>query len=83
MKPELLLFFDTETTGTDPRLARAVEIAWIVCTGDGQIVKEETHLVKPKGFTIPDQAAAIHGITTEIAEAEGLDLSEISEGTSC
>ncbi|PWR71547.1 3'-5' exonuclease [Methanospirillum lacunae] len=77
MKPDLLLFFDTETTGTDPRLARAVEIAWIVCTSDGQIVKEETHLVKPKGFTIPDQAAAIHGITTEIAETEGLDLSVI------
>lgn len=77
MKPELLLFFDTETTGTDPRFARAVEIAWIVCTSEGQIVKEETHLVKPKGFTIPDQAAAIHGITTEIAEAEGLDLSVV------
>lgn len=38
MKPDLLLFFDTETTGTDPRLARAVEIAWIVCTSEGQIV---------------------------------------------
>jgi len=33
--------------------------------------------VKPKGFSIPDEAAEIHGITTEIAEAEGHDLSVV------
>ncbi len=31
-------------------------------------------IIRPAGWTIPDEAAKIHGITTERATAEGIDL---------
>jgi len=77
MKPDLILFFDTETTGIDCRKDRIVEIAWVLCTSDGKIVREETRMIRPDGFSIPDEAARIHGITTEIALEEGSDLSSV------
>jgi DNA polymerase III epsilon subunit-like protein len=79
-----ILFYDTETTGTPANYKapftdsanwpRMVQIGYIVCTEDGKILREVDQLVRPAGFTIPSQATAIHGITTEIALEKGLDL---------
>lgn len=55
-----LVGFDTETTGVDVETARIVSVT----------IGEETWLINP-GVPIPDEAAAVHGITTERAEAEG------------
>lgn len=70
-----VLFFDTETTGTVEKglnwwehftkFPHVVQLAWIF--GD----KEESHIIKPDGWDIPDKAIAIHGITNEIANAKG------------
>mgnify|MGYP002508459299 CR=1 FL=1 len=69
--------FDTETTGVIPRgkeeplvytndFPHVVQLSWKL--GD----KEGDFIIKPDGFTIPDAAAAVHGITTDRAIAEGV-----------
>ncbi|MBN8147844.1 hypothetical protein J0J24_24220, partial [Vibrio vulnificus] len=37
------------------------------------------YLVKPEGYNIPYDAERIHGISTELAEAEGIPLKEVLE----
>ncbi|WP_238840762.1 exonuclease domain-containing protein [Prescottella equi] len=63
-----LAFFDVESTGRDPRTARIVT----ACVGrvDGSQVTSHTWLANP-GCEIPDEAAAIHGVTTEQAREHG------------
>lgn len=77
----MILFFDTETTGKadfkrpadDPIQPRIVQIGAILCTEERRIVGELNLLIRPAGFTIPADAAAIHGITTELASQAGLE----------
>lgn len=74
--------FDTETTGVDRDTARIVT-AYIGLMGrDGKIVKAREWLLNP-GIDIPEEASAIHGISTERAVAEGQDaatgVAEIAE----
>ncbi len=81
------VFFDTETTGL-PRFWRApvsdlanwprlVQIAWLAYDGDGNKQGGNSFIIKPEGFTIPDDAARVHGISTARAFAEGRALSEV------
>lgn len=73
--------FDTETTSADPLTARIVTAAFVV-TGAGKPDQTYDWLINP-GIEIPAEAAAIHGITTEKAVAEGADpkvaLDEIAD----
>jgi DNA polymerase III subunit epsilon len=74
------LFFDTETTGkADMRgnpLAlgqpRVVQLAALLTDDDGDELNSLNVIIEPRGFTIPHEAAAIHGITTEKALACGV-----------
>lgn len=80
----MILFFDTETTGVIPKgmehsplncaqqYPRVVQLSWQVVCDDGGI-REGDHIIKPDGFTIPDEAAKVHGITTDRAIAEGVE----------
>jgi len=81
------IFIDTETTGlpkhrnapyTDvgnwPRL---VQLAWVIIDGNGRELSAVERIVKPDGFTIPNEAAEIHGITTEMAKQKGIRLVEV------
>lgn len=61
--------WDTETTSADPEDARIVTAALIV-RGGGKTDLDLTWLIDPQ-IPIPDEAAEIHGITTEIAKAKG------------
>ncbi len=81
------LFFDTETTGV-PRnynaptsdLAnwpRLVQIAWLITDDAGEEIASAEHIVKPEGFTIPEGAARVHGISTEQALREGAALADV------
>lgn len=65
-----MVAFDLETTGVDPETARIVT-ATIVRIHDAEVESREW-LVNP-GVPIPDEAAAIHGVTTEHARACGDD----------
>ena len=81
------VFFDTETTGL-PRNYKApssdttnwprlVQLSWICVDSDGAVLKEEDHIIKPQGFRIPAEASNLHGITNEIALAQGDPLDEV------
>lgn len=83
----MYLFFDTETTGL-PRSwnapiefvanwPRVVEIAWLTFDEDGKEKGKKSFIIKPDGFKIPDEAAMIHGITTDLAAQSGKDLYEV------
>jgi DNA polymerase-3 subunit epsilon len=61
--------FDIESTGVDVETARIVTAA-IAVVGGGEPTEEWTCLINP-GCEIPDEAAAVHGITTEIARRDG------------
>ena len=58
-----VVFFDLETTGTDPVEARVVEITMIRLNPDGQM-DEYTHLVNPECH-IPEEASEVNHITDE------------------
>lgn len=45
----------------------------------GQLIEHQDYLVKPDGFNIPYDAERIHGISTELAEADGISLAEVLE----
>ncbi|WP_297096418.1 3'-5' exonuclease [uncultured Draconibacterium sp.] len=78
------LFFDTETTGlpndfsapssNSENWPRLVQLAWIITDSDGNHIKEREYIVRPEGFSIPEDVLKIHGITTERALKEGRSL---------
>lgn len=65
-----LLAVDTETTGVDPATDRIVEAAAVTIGPAGDVLHAWSNIIDP-GIDIPDGAAAVHGITTERARAEG------------
>ncbi|MFF7729348.1 3'-5' exonuclease [Streptomyces sp. NPDC008001] len=73
---ELLIGFDLETTGTDATEARIVTAA-VVETKGGEPVGRREWLADP-GVPIPEEAAAIHGITSERA-ALGRPAREVAD----
>lgn len=85
----MILFFDTETTGlpddwnapiTDfENWPRMVQVAYILCDYDEKVFKKGDYIIKPNGFVIPKEAAAIHGITTEKALDEGVEIETVLE----
>lgn len=66
-----LVAFDLETTGTDIETDRIVTAAVVRLEPDGAVSAERTWLLNP-GVVIPEQASAIHGISTEHARAHGV-----------
>ncbi|MEU6217232.1 3'-5' exonuclease [Streptomyces sp. NPDC047022] len=59
------------TTGLDPETVRVV-IPDLIHLGGSEPTKTTTWLINP-GIPIPEQASAIHGVTTEQAHASGED----------
>ncbi|WP_010519497.1 DNA polymerase III subunit alpha [Croceivirga radicis] len=85
----MYLIFDTETTGLPKRWdapisdtdnwPRCIQIAWQLHDEMGRLIESQDYLVKPEGFNIPYEAEQIHGISTALAEAEGVPLREVLE----
>ena len=85
------LVFDSETTGlsktqiispsTIHLWPHVVQFSYIVFdTESNEIVKIKDSIIKvPDGFTITEENAKIHGITTEISLAKGEDLLPVLE----
>ena len=74
---ETLVGFDLETTGTDPAESRIVTAALVEAKG-GEVFREQAWLADP-GVPIPAEAAAIHGVSTERAVAEGRPAAEVAD----
>ncbi|MEU6934038.1 exonuclease domain-containing protein [Streptomyces sp. NPDC046385] len=74
---EPLVGFDLETTGTEPLEARIVT-ASVVGVHGGRVVRRHDWLADP-GIRIPEQASAIHGISSERAAAEGRPVREVAD----
>jgi DNA polymerase III subunit epsilon len=72
----MLGVFDLETTGVDVQTARIVSATVGVLDGSGACVERWDWLADP-GIPIPVQASAVHGITTERAQAEGRPAAEV------
>ncbi|MBT7425558.1 MAG: 3'-5' exonuclease, partial [Flavobacterium sp.] len=82
----MYLIFDTETTGlpkswnapvTDTNnWPRCVQIAWQLHDNMGNIIEHHDFLLQPDGFNIPYDAERIHGISTELAQEQGISLQE-------
>lgn len=62
--------FDLETTGIDPATARIVTASLVLVDAEGEVIRAGEWLANP-GVEIPEQAAAVHGITTEYAREHG------------
>ncbi len=85
----MFLIFDTETTGlprnfeapvTDlENWPRVIQLAWQLHDTDGSLVEARDFLIKPDNFTIPYNAAKVHGISTELAMEQGDDLPLVLE----
>ena len=83
----MYLIFDTETTGlprdwnapiTDSdNWPRAIQIAWQLHDDMGNCVDHQDYLIQPQGFDIPFDAERIHGISTELAQRDGLPLADV------
>ncbi|MBN9609404.1 MAG: 3'-5' exonuclease [Actinobacteria bacterium] len=70
----ILVGFDLETTGTDPMTARTVTAAVVYVRSDGTVDPRSQRWLVDPGVPIPDQATAVHGITTEHARAHGVPV---------
>lgn len=68
--------FDLETTGIDVETSRIVSATVAVINADGECVERTDWLADP-GVEIPEQASAVHGITTERARSEGRMAAEV------
>jgi len=67
-----LAVFDLETTGLDLDTSRIVTSTVAVIDSNGEPTEVHEWLVNP-GIDIPEAAANVHGITTEIARANGVE----------
>jgi DNA polymerase-3 subunit alpha len=85
----MYLIFDTETTGLPKKWAapisdtdnwpRCIQIAWQLHDDMGNLVEHQDYLINPEGFNIPYDAERIHGISTELAQQNGIELKEMLE----
>jgi DNA polymerase III subunit epsilon len=71
-----LAVFDLETTGIDVITSRIVSANVGLLDARGDVVRRRDWLADP-GIAIPEQATAVHGITTERARAEGRPSGEV------
>lgn len=69
--------FDLETTGIDPKTARIVTASLVLVSPDGEVLRAGEWLADP-GVEIPEQASAIHGITTEYAREHGKPAQQVA-----
>lgn len=74
------LYFDTETTGfpqADGTPLEAcpfiVQLAAILVDDEDEVASMNV-IIKPAGWIVPDEAAAVHGISTEKAERCGISI---------
>lgn len=82
----MYIIFDTETTGLPKRWdapitdtdnwPRCIQLAWQIHDEMGNLVEHQDFLIKPDGFDIPYDSEKIHGISTALADEQGVPLED-------
>ena len=72
-----LAVFDLETTGLDLQEARIVTACAVEIDEHGQVVGENLEWLADPVIEIPQAASNVHGVTTEIARANGRPAKEV------
>ncbi len=85
----MYLIFDTETTGlpkdkdapisASDNWPRCVQIAWQLHDEMGRLLEHDSYLIRPDGYVIPYESETIHGISTELALENGVELVQALE----
>lgn len=83
----MFMFFDTETTGLpvwkspsdDPAQPHLVQLALITMKDHLTEISRSSVIIRPDGWTIPEETVAIHGITQERAMDEGIPEADAVE----
>jgi DNA polymerase-3 subunit epsilon len=80
---QFLLFVDTETTGlpvnwnttyaAERNWPYVAQLAWLVYTKEGELVKEENHFLRVPAGQMRPRAQAIHGLTPAFLAERGED----------
>ena len=70
-----LVVFDTETTGLNVETTRIVTSNVSLIDASGVVVESRDWLIDP-GIEIPEQATAVHGVTTQFARDNGAMASD-------
>lgn len=83
----MYLVFDTETTGLPlsrkaaisdvDNWPRIVQIAWEAFDSVDRKIDSHAYFIRPDGFTIPEGAVRVHGISTSMAAECGLPVAEV------
>ncbi|MCO7513752.1 3'-5' exonuclease [Pseudomonas guariconensis] len=85
---QLICVFDTETTGLPafkqpsdhPDQPHIVDICALLYTPEGELVDSFEAMVRPDGWSIPNEVSVIHGITNELALEHGIAEAVAIEG---
>lgn len=79
----MYLFVDTEATGLPPSNGadlrawpRLVQLGWLLIEENGDVVMQDTAIIRPEGYRIPSRVARIHGISTKKAYEQGIPLND-------
>ncbi len=74
---------DTETTGLPPKQyhqlshwPRMVQLGWLLTDDEGEILRQDSTIIRPDGFKIPQRVTHIHGITTNRAYQTGVPIQD-------
>src|SRR6056300_1511419 len=83
----MFLIFDTETTGLPKNWSapitdsdnwpRCIQLAWQLHDANGSLLEHKDFIVKPDGFDIPYESEQIHGISTALAQDQGVPLATV------
>lgn len=83
----MFLIFDTETTGLPKRWnapitdsdnwPRCIQVAWQLHDENGKLIDHKDFIIRPDGFDIPFESEQIHGISTALAQDQGVPLTEV------
>ena len=83
----MFIVFDTETTGLpknwnapvsdSDNWPRCIQLAWQLHDDNGKLINNKSFLIKPVDFDIPYESEKVHGISTELAKQDGVDLSDV------
>ena len=83
----MFIVFDTETTGLpknwnapvsdSDNWPRCIQLAWQLHDENGKLINNKSFLIKPVDYDIPYESEKVHGISTELAKQDGVDLSDV------